>query len=310
VPATRTANDGLFIAYEPLTMRGDRLALVGQACAIMDEYRAAGHVMTVRQIYYQLVARDVIPNSTPSYNRLQGALSEGRLQGLVSWDSIEDRGRSLMGLGHSPSVAHTLRHARHSHRLDLWADQPWRPEVWVEKAALEGVVGGICNRLRVDFFSCRGYNSQSEQWRAGRRFAGRIRQGQRPIVFHLGDHDPSGIDMTRDNRDRLSMFAGVPITVSRIALNMPQIEELRPPPNPAKLTDSRSTDYVARYGDSSWELDALSPLYIERLIEESVTRIRDPEIWNRSLQRENEDLRELDEMIAIMGGGEEEDDET
>ena len=291
---------GRFIAYTPQTLRADRLELIGRANSIIEEYEAAGHVMTVRQIYYQMVTRNWIANKGSSYDRLQTALSEGRMQGLVSWTAIEDRGRNLMGLSTNTHPSEAIAHARRAYRLDLWADQQWRPEVWIEKEALVGVIGSICNRLRVDFFACKGYNSQSEQWRAGQRFADYVRRGQRPIVFHLGDHDPSGIDMTRDNRDRLSLFAGVPVTVQRIALNMPQIEELRPPPNPAKLTDSRADDYVRQFGTSSWELDALDPRYIENLIDTSVRRVRDDDTWNQSLAQENEDLRTLDDIIATI----------
>lgn len=189
-----------------------------------------------------------------------------------------------------------------SYKRDLWADQVWRPEVWVEKQALEGVIGGICNKLRIDFFACKGYNSQSEQWAAGQRFAEYAKKGQRPIVFHLGDHDPSGIDMTRDNRERLSLFAGTPVTVTRLALNMAQIDELKPPPNPAKQTDSRFEAYQEEFGDSSWELDALEPQYIERLIEKNVMLIRDEAVWDQSLLREVEEREQIAVAMEMLGG--------
>ena len=94
----------------------------------------------------------------------------------------------------------------------------------------------VAERLRVPYFACRGYVSQSESFAAGVRFADHFRRRQTPIVFHLGDHDPSGIDMTRDNADRLHLFAGQRVEVRRLALNMEQIEEFNPPPNPAKET--------------------------------------------------------------------------
>lgn len=81
---------------------------------------------------------------------------------------------------------------------------------------------------------------------------------ERRVILHLGDHDPSGIDMTRDISDRLELF-GADVEVKRIALNWDQIDEFTPPPNPAKLSDSRAGAYIAEYGDESWELDALEP---------------------------------------------------
>lgn len=294
---------GTFRRYEPeKRLSPGTLKLIDACNSIIEEYERKGYSMTIRQVYYQMVARGLTggENSGRMYNQIQGALNTGRIQGLVSWTALEDRGRNLIGLQHYDSPADVLAAARRSYRRDLWADQQWRPEVWIEKEALVGVIGGICNRLRVDFFACKGYNSQSEQWRAGRRFASYVQKGQRPIVFHLGDHDPSGIDMTRDNRERLSMFAGVPVTVQRLALNMPQVEELKPPPNPAKITDSRAADYIARFGDESWELDALDPVYIERLIENAVLKLRDPERWEDALAREVNDLQRLELAIEEL----------
>lgn len=295
------ADRGTFRAYIDRRFSAESMKLITQANKIIDAYDAQGFSLTLRQLYYQFVARDLLPNTQASYNRLGSLISDARLAGLVSWTSIEDRTRNLMGLDHHSGPASAVRAARSSYRRDLWANQQWRPEVWIEKEALVGVIGGICNRLRVDFFACRGYNSQSEQWRAGRRFARYIQKGQRPIVFHLGDHDPSGLDMTRDNRDRLSMFAGTPVLVQRLALNMSQIEELRPPPNPAKQTDSRFADYQAEHGDESWELDALDPSHISRLIEQAVTSVRDAELWDEALAQEVEDQRALDDIIEELG---------
>lgn len=288
---------GYFRCYVPKDFSGrktsfpdgskvDTEKLIGTMNAIIDEYEPKGLTMSVRQLYYQLVQRGIIPNRQEAYRKIQVLLSEARLAGLVSWTALEDRQRNLRGVEHWASPREALKAAALEYKSDLWRTQENRVEVWVEKDALVGVVGTICNRLRVDFFSCRGYNSQSEQWRAGRRFAGYLAKGQRPIVLHLGDHDPSGIDMTRDNRERLELFCGVPVAVHRIALNMDQIEELRPPPNPAKSTDARFADYEAKFGDESWELDALPPDYISRLIEKSVRHLRNEEAWDKALALE------------------------
>lgn len=242
--------------------------------------------MTVRSIYYKFVKSAWIPNEDREYKNLAKAIDAGRMNGLISWTAIEDMERDLHGMSTQDAPEQLLEGLDRKFHLDLWADQQWRPEVWVEKKGMTGVISAICSELRVDFFACKGYNSQTEAWKAGRRMARYIEKGQRPIVFHLGDHDPSGLDMTRDNRERLELFAGVPVTVVRLALNMDQIEELQPPPNPAKLTDSRATRYIEEYGESSWEVDALEPTYIRDLIRENVDRLRDEELWGRALARE------------------------
>jgi hypothetical protein len=130
----------------------------------------------------------------------------------------------------------------------------------------------------VPYFSCRGYTSQSELWSAARRLSRYESAGQDTVVIHLGDHDPSGVDMTRDIQERLALF-GSTATVRRIALNMAQVEQYDPPPNPAKLTDSRATGYISAFGESSWELDALDPATLDRLIDDEIRSWRDEDRW-------------------------------
>ena len=177
--------------------------------------------------------------------------------------------------------------------VDRWANQKFRPELWIEKEALVGVIEDVCDELDVPYFACRGYVSQSEQWRAGRRF-GACRQT--PVVLHLGDHDPSGIDMTRDNDDRLATFAGQPVVVRRLALNMDQIEEHQPPPNPAKDTDTRFNTYYDQFGDECWELDALEPQVMVDLIRDAIEGYIDPDAWRESGEREREGRARLAEV--------------
>ncbi len=288
---------GHYRAYVPKRFGEEALQRIGLANSIIEEYEKQGFQLTLRQLYYKLVARGFIENTIQSYGRLGALINDGRLAGLISWTAIEDRMRSLVGLQTWSSPEEKMRAARHGYRRDLWETQPMRPEVWVEKDAMSDVVGQICNRLRVDFFACRGYVSQSEQWRAGQRLANYIKKGQHPVIFHLGDHDPSGIDMTRDNADRLSMFVGVRIQVIRLALNMNQVEQYSPPPNPAKVTDSRFESYQKKFGDESWELDALEPSVIQSLIEENVLRLRDGRLWDQALHDEAMEIQALSDMI-------------
>jgi hypothetical protein len=84
--------------------------------------------------------------------------------------------------------------------LDTRRNQEYYIEVWIEKDALLGILETICKKLDVPYFSCRGYVSQSSMWEAAQRFRENDREG---ILLHLGDHDPSGIDMSRDIQERL-----------------------------------------------------------------------------------------------------------
>ncbi len=171
-----------------------------------------------------------------------------------------------------------------------------RAEVWVEKAALVGVIGQICETMRVDYYAQRGYNSTSQHWRAGQRFARYTQKGQRVIVFHLGDHDPSGVDMTRSNAEKLELFAGTPIIVQRLALNRDQIEQYKPPPQYAKDSDARYKSYEEAHGKFSWELDALEPGVIQDLIASAILKVRDGDLFNECLLREEQERRYLKEL--------------
>ncbi len=254
--------------------------------------------MTLRQLYYQLVARDVIPNNPKEYNRLGNTVSDARRAGLLDWDLIVDRTRNLKSLAHWESPNEIVDAVASQYRTDKWASQSFRPEVWIEKDALVGVVERVCNDFDVPFFSCRGYTSDSEMWGAAQRLIAWKEDGQTPIIFHFGDHDPSGMDMTRDIFDRLEMFSGFPIEVKRLALNMPQIEQYDPPPNPAKLTDSRAVDYVKKFGTESWELDALSPQVLSDLVSVNIESIIDRKAWKEA-KEEEESQRSVLQKISL-----------
>lgn len=276
--------------------RESSLDVIGMANAICEDYAAQGFDLTLRQLYYQFVARGLIPNKDTEYKRLGSIINDARLAGLLDWDYIVDRTRFLRSIPDYAGPEEALRDAADSYAEDLWADQDNRPEVWIEKDALVGVIASVCNKWRVPFFSCRGYVSQSEMYEAGNRFLNDYRE-QEPVLFHLGDHDPSGVDMSRDIEDRLNIF-GAFFTMKRIALNMDQVRALNPPPNPAKITDARANRYIAKYGQQSWELDALDPATLAALIESEITAVVDLEKFTAALRREEENRELIRNAVA------------
>jgi len=273
--------------FRTFRFRSDTISMIEQANTIIIAYQAQGYRLTLRQLYYQFVSRDLLANNERNYKKLGDVISDGRLAGLIDWDAIEDRTRNLRGVSHWDSPSNIIQAAYQSFRLDKWTNQPNRVEVWIEKDALVGVIERVCQRNDVSYFACRGYVSQSEMYVAGQRIAGYIEDGQDVTVLHLGDHDPSGLDMTRDIRDRLDLFLeGMGIDIDRLALNWQQVELYGPPPNPAKVTDSRFDNYQREYGDESWELDALEPQVISDLIEENILALRDDDLWEEKIEEE------------------------
>ncbi len=274
------------ICYTEHKFSEKSLIIIAQANKILEEYGEQGFDLTLRQLYYQFVSRDIIANSMREYKNLGSIINDARLAGLIDWDHIVDRTRNLRGNNHWNSPNEIIETCARQFMIDKWADQPVRMEVWIEKDALIGVIERICRRLDIPHFSCRGYVSQSEIHEACKdRLIAYEENGQETIVIHLGDHDPSGIDMSRDIEDRFRIF-GAKTEVRRIALNMNQVRQYNPPPNPAKLTDSRVEGYIAAFGSESWELDALEPKVIGALIEKEIKRERDDDKWDAATERE------------------------
>lgn len=297
------------IAYVPATLRDESLRLVAQANDILEEYRRQGYILTLRQLYYQFVARDLLPekwadkrtgskNNEKSYDNLGALLNKARLAGLVRWDLMVDRTRTYHDSGGWYGPADIIRAVANQYRRRLWDNQPWHVEVWVEKDALVDVVSTACDPFRVGYFSCRGYTSQSEMWAASMRLLGELKSGKKLLLIHLGDHDPSGIDMSRDIEDRLKMFVGhhrpgATLDFRRIALNMDQVEQYSPPPNPTKITDSRAAGYIDEYGEECWELDALEPNVINALIGDEIGSVVNQDQWEEDKRVEEKDKRRL-----------------
>lgn len=287
------------IVYREIALGKASLALVKKCNEIITDYTAQGFRLTLRQLYYQLVSRDIIPNKQTEYKRLGGIVNDARLSGLIDWNSIEDRTRNVERLANWSSPAEMVADDAATFHIDLWAGQKYRPEVWIEKDALAGVIEPACQALDVPFLSCRGYTSQSEMWAGAMRLKRTMRDGQVPVIFHLGDHDPSGKDMTRDITERLEMFMGG-VKLERLALNMEQVDEYEPPPNPAKTTDSRFAAYMAEFGDESWELDALEPTVLDALIRENVGKLIDKKKWKARLELKEQGREKLADVARQL----------
>jgi len=283
-----------FIDHKFRARSGDTLH---KAMTIIDEMQQAGYVLTLRQLFYQFVRRNWIANQEKEYKRLGDVVRRGREAGYIDWDAIEDRNRTHYGFARAQTAEDAMRGLAGRVQLDPWLDQDYHVEVWVEKQALESVVGRACAKQRARYMACKGYLSTSETYDAGKRFARAIQQGRTPVMIHLGDHDPSGIDMTRDNGKRLSLFTRMGVDVRRIALNMDQIEQYDPPPNPAKVQDSRAKDYIELHGTSSWELDALQPDVLHSLIQNEIATLIDQERWDKTMEREAELQARLQQIV-------------
>ncbi len=281
-------------------------ALLVKIEEIIQNYAADNLDLSVRQLFYRLVAANIVPNTVKQYKNLVALVNDARLAGALDWRIIVDRGRKAYREGNYDNPADCLLCAAEGYTIDKWKDQPFYVEVMVEKQALEGVLTPICEELDVTFMANKGYSSASAFYRSGKRFRSRHIDGKKLVVLYLGDHDPSGIDMTRDVEERVTLLGGdpifvgnwkpkpLPIDVRRLALNMDQIKAYAPPENPARETDSRHAGYVQKFKtQSSWELDALEPRVLADLVRQAVLSVRDETLWAASLKLESEQREQL-----------------
>lgn len=296
--------------YVPKNFNRENTNMIAFMNSVIRDYQRQGYTLTVRQLYYQLVARDVIENTLQSYKRIAGLINDAKLAGDIDWDAIEDRTREFITGNHWELGSDITGACASQFKMDMWANQDFRLFVIIEKEALVGVLEGMCRKWDVPILAARGYPSGTVL----REFAQQhllpaLEAEQCPMILHLGDHDPSGIDMTRDLQERIVMFTENAMwgeSIKRIALTRDQIDEVRPPENPAKSTDSRFANYRKIHGTSSWELDALNPSYLNQLVERHIKVAVNQDKWDERQAEVDEIKSQLDdrheEQLAVERG--------
>ena len=266
--------------------------------SIIEDYSKQGYRLTLRQLYYQLVSRAVIPNNVKEYAKLSSLLTHGRMAGIVDWDAIEDRLRVPDKPASWDAPQEIIKSAASQYRRDRMEGQKVHIEVWVEKDALSGVLKRITHKFGVDLMVNRGYSSTTAMHDAYKRFQEAWDDEKKVIVLYLGDHDPSGLDMVRDIRKRIDTFFGEPtdddnLEVVRVALTGGQIKQYNPPPNPAKRSDPRAVKYIEQFGNQSWEVDALPPEVLNKLVTNGIVELIDTKKFNKVLEQEEVEQKQL-----------------
>lgn len=271
--------------YREWNPKPDTVLLIERANAVIEEFGAQGFNLTLRQLYYQFVGNGWFEENTlRQYKNFGDKMTRARYAGMVNWESIEDRVRKVQDYWFLEDERELVEGLSRRIRFDQWDRQENYVEVWVEKDALSDVVAKACEPWLVPYLACKGYISSSEAWAASQRFERKLRDGKNCTIIHLGDHDPSGIQMTVDNRNRVNEFTEFDlcqaVEVQRIALTIDQVREYDLPPNFAKQTDSRYASYEEEFGTDSWELDALKPRVMVGMIQRAIEPLIDSEVWD------------------------------
>lgn len=260
------------------------------------EILAATHPMTIRQVYYQLVSRQVIKNSRTGYQAVSNLLVEARRSGKISWEWIEDRLRRPRAVSMWDGLSDFAETALHAYRRQVWPTQKEYVEVWLEKDALSGIFEDVLEPYGVTLNVGRGYDGWSSIRNAAERYEGR----KKVVVLYFGDFDPSGEDMFRSLQERLGFFDCEP-EMFKCALSLDDVNRYSLPPDFTKEKDTRRAGFVEKYGDVAVELDAL-PLNVlkDRLREEVEARMDLGALREVQVQEENDKLR-LSAAFSEMG---------
>jgi hypothetical protein len=345
----------------------DKSDIIESIIEIVERYARQGYKLTLRQLYYQLVSADAIPNNDKVYKRLGGILDDCRFSGKIDWNAIEDRGRVPYLTYYNESVQDAIESAASHFRLDRQDGQENVVEIWCEKDALSGILKRPAYEYHVRMVVNKGYSSSTAMYEAYQRFTKYYEQGKRVTILYFGDHDPSGLDMIRDIKERLTFMlcmgdfaenfdsydaTQLPIeftyeekqsilksshnnitawieallgrykdsaysylfseeteiekrlliasnlSVKPIALTQAQIKQYNPPPNPAKIDDPRAKDYIAEYGNISWEVDALTPQTITQIVTDAIKEEIDMGVFDARMKEEASDLVKLKSLIS------------
>lgn len=284
--------------------------LIDEIVHITEKYKEMEIKLSGRQLYYQLVAIDFIPNAIEIYKRISKFVTDGRYGGVFDWSAIEDRGRVSSKHAEWNSISDLISSALYSYRRPRWEGQYYYVEMLCEKQALESVLKPIADKWHIRFGYNKGYTSASSMYEMSKRVIKEMYNGKKVVILYFGDHDPSGLDMIRDIKERMVEFLTEceepqpfdtvtvfdDFTVHPLALTKEQIKTMNPPPNPAKFSDPRSKDYILENGNVSWELDAIDPKTLQQIAEDGILQYLDEEQYDEIVLNEKEDAKTLIEF--------------
>lgn len=286
-------------SFKQIRFTNKSLRLIDHCEKIVQNYLQQNLRLTLRQLFYQLVSQNVIKNEERAYKNLNNLMRDARLAGMIDWDAIEDRLRIPVIPSEFNDLRELIDAALNSYRLPRWKDQPFYIELWTEKDALAGVLKPLADQFHVPLMVNRGYISTSALYEASKRFFERGDEKDK-VLLYLGDFDPSGEDMVRDISDRLATFDQDQVSVQKIAIIPEQVRKYSLPPNPTKKTDPRSKAFIEKYGASSWEVDAINPEELQRIVKKAIVDHLDQPAMNKIIEQEKQDKTKLARAVKRM----------
>ena len=278
--------------------------IIENSIDIVREYERG--VLTIRGLHYQLVSIGMT-NDMAHYKRVVNAMIEARWGNDIDFEAFSDHDRSMIGITESEvtDVFDKIRQGKNQVELwmsnyskNRWENQPYYPEIFIEKKALQGVFQSVCQTNAISLGACKGYPSLTFLNDAAKRFIEAEENGKRPIILYFGDYDPSGEDIPRSIEENIKRLGCESIEIRRIALMEHQVIEWKLPHAPTKVGDSRTANWD---GLGQVELDAVKPDKLQRLCQESIDEIFDEELYEQLNEDEESEriqyVRSLKEFV-------------
>lgn len=248
---------------------------------IIDELNSKYGAVTIRQVYYQLVSKGYISNAENSYSNLVAQLTDAREIGIIDYFAFEDRSRYLLtpntvSIKTNPKdiIKDILIASLKTPAIDIWENQDYYIELWIEKDALIKLFKMIAEKHQLNLYPSRGYSSLTKIREARRRFIKKMGKGKKCVILYFGDLDPSGWNIYEVIKKK---FSDLPIIIERIALNQDQTEGLIP--MPLKEKDTRIKGFLEKLKlTECYELDALKPELIFSLADNAISKYLNTDI--------------------------------
>jgi hypothetical protein len=263
--------------------------IISHAIEICDQYEKG--ILTLRALHYQLVGKGMT-NDIQHYKRVVTSMIDARWARIIDFDVFSDLDRVMVGEtqyqqtileDQIDNASKQVKAWMTSYHKNRWENQPYYPEIFIEKKALQGVFTKICNEWDVALGACKGYPSLTFLHEAYLRFQDAKNDGKKPIIIYFGDYDPSGEDIPRSIQENIERF-GINIEVKRFALMEDQVVKWNLPPAPAKLTDTRTAKWE---GLGQVELDAVKPEMLVQLCKNAIEEVFDEDLYDDLLKTQS-----------------------
>lgn len=280
---------------------------------IAEAYREKWGCMTKRGLMYQLIKRGIIIDSS-AYDQMLNHVTNGERLGFIPPNLFEDRSRAVIfpetvstDIRPEDYVQEVIQKALPPPVIDIWKNQEYHVELWIEKDALINIFLPICKEKQVAVFPVRGFISGNNEHilAAEKRFIKAVgHEGKFPVIIYAGDLDPSGWEMYEKIKERFKeRIFNKRVRVDRFAITAEQAESLIP--FSLKMKDSRAKKFLKKFPELEgrcYELDAIEPETMQDITRGIIDSYFDESLLNeQSIEKWNQEFNALREKYIPKG---------